>query len=390
MFDSHFFKEEIPKSFTQEEQIEYFKRYKNGDLEARNLLITHNIKLVMSIVMSKYKYSGYDLEDLVSIGMIGLIKAVDTFDSDRLLYFSTYGTKCINNEILMSLRNKTKDTTSLDETIRINNDGGKIALIDVIPDKKTNLEFSHIINELRSVVSKYIDEIDNPRDRMIIRLAYGFDCERLTQSKIAGMLKLSRPYISRVVTKRSKQIIYKLYKDGLIDLNSSELKILNEFKIELNSSKKRYKSIFEHFEDYSEEEILEVIDCLNDEEKELIRLKYGNDYKTHSDYSFSSDENSKFFGGVILKIQRRLKVNREIKDIVDLVDIKKVYKLVSPMDAVIMSLRFGFTNGKLYSIKSISEYLNISEKDVTMSLRNTLRKYNKEVNGILDIKKLVL
>lgn len=390
MLNNFFVNEEIPKPFTQEEQIEYFKRYKNGDLEARNSLITHNIKLVMSIVMSKYKYSGYDLEDLVSIGMIGLIKAVDTFDIDRLLYFSTYGAKCINNEILMSLRDKEKETSSLDEPVRINDDGSEITLIEVIPDKKTNLELSHIINELRSVVSKYIDEIDNPRDRMIIKLAYGFDSERLTQSKIAGMLKLSRPYISRVVTKRSKQIIYKLYKDGLIDLNSCELKILNEFKVELNTSKKRYKSIFEHFDDYSENEILEVIDCLNDEEKDLIKLKYGDDYKTHSDYSFSRDENSKFFGGVILKIQRRLKVNREIKDIVDLVDIKKIYELVSPIDAVIMSLRFGFTNGKLYSIKSISEYLNISEMDVTMSLRNTLRKYNKEVNNILNVKKLVL
>lgn len=226
MLNNFFINEEIPRPFTQEEQMEYFKRYKNGDLEARNLLITHNIKLVMSIVMSKYKYSGYDLEDLVSIGMIGLIKAVDTFDINKLYYFSTYAARCINNEILMSLRNKRNDTTSLYETIRINNDGSKITLIDVIPDKKTNLELLHIFNESRLAISKYIDKINNPRDAEIVKLVYGFGCERMTQNEISKLFNLSQAQISRIANRRSKEIIYKLYRDGILDLNSSDQKKL--------------------------------------------------------------------------------------------------------------------------------------------------------------------
>lgn len=226
MLNNFFINEEIPEPFTHEEQMEYFKKYKNGDLTARNLLITHNIKLVLSIVMSKYENSCFEAEDLVSIGMIGLIKAVDTFDINRLYYFSTYAARCINNEILLFLRNKRKEAVSLYETIGVYSDGRKITLMDIIPDKKTNLELSHIFNESRLAVSAYIDKINNPRDAEIVKLVYGFGCERMTQNEISKRFNLSQAQISRIANRRSKEIIYKLYKDGILDLNSSDQKKL--------------------------------------------------------------------------------------------------------------------------------------------------------------------
>lgn len=226
MLNNFFINEEIPDPFTHEEQMEYFKRYKNGDLNARNLLITHNIKLVLSIVMPKYENSGFEAEDLVSVGVIGLIKAVDTFDIDKLFYFSTYAARCVNNEILMFLRNKKKETLSLCETIGVYSDGREITLMDVIPDKKTNLELSYILNEFRLVVPTYIDKIDSSRDREIIKAVYGFGCDRMTQREAAKQFNLSQAQISRITNRRTKEIIYKLYKDGFLDLNSNEQKKL--------------------------------------------------------------------------------------------------------------------------------------------------------------------
>ena len=189
----------FPPALSSEEERQCFEDFKKGDEEARQRLILHNLRLVSHIVR-KYYSTSKNQEDLVSIGTIGLIKAVDTYNASNGTRFATYASKCIQNEILMSFRSQKKHSSeiSIHETIDVDRDGNPLAYMDVISsDENIPLEIERKI--LTDKAMKCIKTVLSLRERQIIVMRYGLGgVEELTQREIAEKLGISRSYVSRI------------------------------------------------------------------------------------------------------------------------------------------------------------------------------------------------
>ena len=177
----------------------YFERARNGDAMAREKLIEHNLRLVAHIV-KKYYTANKNQEDLISVGTIGLIKAIDSFDIKNGAKFATYAGKCLQNEILMYFRSqkKTMNEVSINETIDIDKDGNPLTYIDIIACEDTIADDLDIkIKSARAL--KIINQELNEREKEIIMMRYGLGKERaITQREIANKLGISRSYVSRI------------------------------------------------------------------------------------------------------------------------------------------------------------------------------------------------
>ncbi len=191
------------KPLTAREERECLQRLKEGDPEARRLLIEHNMRLVAHVV-KKYQNTDYDTEDLLSVGTIGLIKAVNTFKVDRGPKLATYAAKCVENEILMLLRahKKYSKEVSLYDPIGVDKDGESVSLVDVIEmDNKDTLEeliLDQDIRELREAFKQCLKDTE----QQVIQMRYGlFGGKEYTQREIAGELGISRSYVSRIEKK---------------------------------------------------------------------------------------------------------------------------------------------------------------------------------------------
>lgn len=195
------------KAFKQplspDEERYYIERFRVGDEEAKNMLIERNMRLVAHVV-KKYQYAGEDLEDLISIGTIGLIKAVMTFDFSKGSRLATYAARCIDNELLMMLRTKKKTNrdVSLYEPIGTDKEGNEISLMDVIEgpgeDVVDKLALADNIGRLYGLVSEVLSE----REREIIIMRYGLgSSEEITQREVGKKLGISRSYVSRIEKK---------------------------------------------------------------------------------------------------------------------------------------------------------------------------------------------
>lgn len=189
----------FPPPLSYEEEQECFRRAKDGDESAREKLILHNLRLVAHIV-KKYYMNGRNQEDLISIGTIGLIKAVDSFDATNGARFATYAGRCLQNEILMHFRaqKKTQCEVSLNEPIDVDKDGNPLTYIDIISTEDTIAEDIYV-KISSSQAKKYIQTGLEPRERQIIILRYGLSGgEPLAQREIADRLGISRSYVSRI------------------------------------------------------------------------------------------------------------------------------------------------------------------------------------------------
>ena len=192
----------FPKPLTPEEEKMYFEKFKNGDNQAKEILINHNLRLVAHIV-KKYPGAG-EADDLISVGSIGLIKAINNFEYGKGTQLSTYAARCIENEILMLIRmnKKHKKVLSIQESLGRDKDGNEIELLDVLPgldDEVYNIVENNILTEK---INKIIKEKLPPREAEIIRLRYGLGGKpALTQREVAVKLDISRSYISRLETK---------------------------------------------------------------------------------------------------------------------------------------------------------------------------------------------
>ena len=202
----------FPKPLSEEEESEYIQRCKDGDTQARDLLIEHNLRLVAHIA-KKYTTSGriasVDFDDIISIGSIGLIKAIDSFNSGKSARLATYAARCIENEILMYIRSSKKYSNDifLQDPIGHDFDGNEITVMDMVKsdDDPVPDEVSDKIDITRMM--RKIDEVLDEREREIIRLRYAI-CggEEMTQREIASMLGISRSYVSRIEKKALKKI----------------------------------------------------------------------------------------------------------------------------------------------------------------------------------------
>ena len=189
----------FPKPLSATKEKELLIRMKDGDLDARTDLIEHNLRLVSHII-KKY-YANYDeQEDLVSIGTIGLIKAIDSFDADKGVRLATYAARCVENEILMYFRSKKKDSgnISVNEPIDVDSEGNPLTIIDTIYCDDTISDDIDLKNKTIALY-KYIEEMSDDREREIIIRRYGlYNQKELTQREIAAEMGISRSYVSRI------------------------------------------------------------------------------------------------------------------------------------------------------------------------------------------------
>ena len=189
----------FPKPLTAEEEREYLARRPRGDLEARNVLIERNLRLVAH-VMKKYYALDSDQEDLISIGTIGLIKAVSTFDASKGARLATYAARCVENEILMHFRAQRKNAqdVSLSDYIETGNDGAALSLMDVVSEDEDLLEqvtTREAIQHLRRVIGTCLTE----QERQVVTLRYGLDGNApKRQREVAQTCKISRSYVYRI------------------------------------------------------------------------------------------------------------------------------------------------------------------------------------------------
>ena len=190
----------FPNPLTPSEEKQYIQQYTEGDLHAKHILIEHNLRLVAHVV-KKYQYLYEDPEDLISIGTIGLIKAVVTFNADKGNRLAAYASKCIENEILMYLRSKKKSNkeVSLYEPIGTDREGNEIKLYDIIEtDEEDVSEKIYLRENIQKLYEKVESELSD-RERLVLKMRYGlYSGEEYTQREIARQLGISRSYVSRI------------------------------------------------------------------------------------------------------------------------------------------------------------------------------------------------
>lgn len=197
----------FPKPLSSAKEKDLLIKMKSGDATARNTLIEHNLRLVSHII-KKY-YANYDeQDDLVSIGTIGLIKAIDSFDCDKGVRLATYAARCVENEILMHFRGKKKDSgnISVNEPIDVDSEGNPLTIIDTIYCDDTISDDIDLKNKTQALY-KFVEEISDDRDREIIIKRYGlYNQKELTQREIASEMGISRSYVSRIEKRVLEQL----------------------------------------------------------------------------------------------------------------------------------------------------------------------------------------
>ena len=206
--------ENLPAPLTKEKEEEILSEIMNKDYSNKELLITHNLRLVVYIAR-KFENTGINIEDLVSIGTIGLIKAVNTFSPGKKIKLATYASRCIENEILMYLRKTAnlKNEMSIDEPLNVDWDGNELLLSDVLgsdnDEVNKNIEIEDEKNQLLKIVSS-LEE----RERLIMTMRFGlFGSKEYTQKEVADMLGISQSYISRLEKKIIEKIKVQLIKE---------------------------------------------------------------------------------------------------------------------------------------------------------------------------------
>ena len=199
--------DKLPPPLSKEKELEFLIKAKQGDIEARNILIEHNLRLVVFLA-KKYENTGFDIEDLVSIGSIGLIKGINTYKIDKNIKLATYASRCIANEILMFLRKnkKRQSEVSFEDSINLDTEGNELHLEDIL-GTECDIVPKELENNLdKELLQKELQTLDE-REKEIMSLRYGLDNkEEYTQKEVAEMLGISQSYISRI----EKKIIKKL------------------------------------------------------------------------------------------------------------------------------------------------------------------------------------
>ena len=197
----------LPEPLSKEDELKYLEEFHNGSKDAKNKLIEHNLRLVVYL-SKKYENTKIDLEDLVSIGTIGLIKGINTYKIDKNIKLATYASRCIDNEILMYLRKNKKRNAdvSLEESLSFDAEGNELHLEDILGTEPDLVTKELEDNDLKRVLLNEIDKLPK-RDKEIMKLRYGlFGAKEITQKELASKLNISQSYISRIEKKVIKKI----------------------------------------------------------------------------------------------------------------------------------------------------------------------------------------
>ena len=199
--------EQLLPPLSKEEELKYLIKTKEGDMDARNKLIEHNLRLVVFLA-KKFEGTGYDLEDLVSIGTIGLIKGINTYKIDKNIKLATYSSRCISNERLMFLRKnkRLQNEISLEDTLNYDNEGNALSLEDILGTEIDIVDKEYESMNDKELLEQEIAKLPS-RDKEIMIMRYGlYNTKEYTQKEVADKLNISQSYISRIEKKVIKKI----------------------------------------------------------------------------------------------------------------------------------------------------------------------------------------
>ena len=204
----------FPSTLNKKDEEKYLNQMAMGDKEARSKLIEHNLRLVAHIV-KKYENSAYDSDDLISIGTIGLVKAIDSYKINKKVKLTTYAARCIENEILMHLRSNKKhlNNVSLNDSIGFDKDGNEINLIDVIKVENKDINEELNTKDNLELLYKFINKLTKREKEIIIRRHGLFNNKEMTQKEIAKEMKISRSYVSRIEKRAVSKILREFIKN---------------------------------------------------------------------------------------------------------------------------------------------------------------------------------
>ena len=209
----------FPEPLSSEKETLYIKRMKNGDMDARNKLIEHNLRLVAHIV-KKFDSTNQDTDDLIGIGTVGLIKGIDTYSLDKKVKLTTYAAKCCENEILMHFRSNKKNANnvSIYDGISYDKEGNEITILDILKTKEPDFLEDIYVKDNILLLKKYL-KVLSKREKEIIDYRYGMNGrEERTQKEIAKIMGISRSYVSRI----EKRAITKILREFIKNKNYSE------------------------------------------------------------------------------------------------------------------------------------------------------------------------
>lgn len=204
----------FPEPLSEKDENKYIELFLNGDKEARNILIEHNLRLVAHIV-KKFESKNTDTDDLISIGTIGLIKGIDSYKKNHKTKITTYAARCIENEILMYFRanKKNNNNVSLNDSIGYDKDGNEINLIDVLKDTQEDFINDLQLKDNITLLNNYLNVL-NKREKEIIVKRYGLNnTKEMTQKEIAKSLNISRSYVSRIEKRATTKILREFIKN---------------------------------------------------------------------------------------------------------------------------------------------------------------------------------
>ena len=351
------FAESLPNPLSSEEITTLFIKYQNGSNHARETLITHNIRLVIYEVYKNFKNVNYSKNDLVQIGNIGLIKAIDTYDRKKNTKFITYAAKCINNEILMFLEKlkKDKNTKSLDEDPKEENFKPLS-----IADNKTHIEQDYEKKEQIQALLLLIDLLPD-RERTILEMYFGLHQNRVfTQEEIANTINVSQPQIHKMLVKITTTL-----KELLQELSNGKA-IIVEDEIEL-------PSLYDLLVSFTVKEIDELL-SLPMEERSLVLLKGGLiDAKMPSINPF--------------KLQKHITKEVCLNLLDYLLEFPPIMDNLTLKEAMIFSFRLGFIGKHHYNTTSIANFLELDEEEVIEMLRKAIIKISQNKKQKHSLKK---
>lgn len=448
MHKSKFFDDghRVPEALSKEEFEKLFEQARHGSQEAKDKLVTHNIRLVLYIVTKKFLNVDYDKKDLVSIGNIGLIKAVNTYEPLKEIKFSAYASRCVENEILMFIRKRNRksetNVDSLEEISFQGKDGKNLKVEDKLSDG-SDFTMDYENAQINEIIRQLVEGLPE-KDREIIKLRFGFyDDKVYSQRQIAKKLHISQSLVSRIISKNVEILRKELEIKGIIDSSCKEGK----------RKMKRLQSIYEYLHEYTKEQIDDVLSKLSDEEKTLLVLRYGENLEMPVQTKMPPEMATRFYSILIPKIRRQLnnnskkckvenvqpvqntslqaednlmssniledsvtlsiqkitetkenpliprtETNKEIhkpnnitredgNKILELLRTPTFMQMMSTLtvkEAIIISLRLGYIDGKYFSTESIAKFLGIEEEEVKDAVKKVLLIYKENINSFLD------
>ena len=305
-FNGYYF----PGPLDKEETYRLLNEFKEGSMAAKEKIVLHNVRLVTYEIKRRFSHVPYCREDLISIGIMGLIKAINTYDKSKGFEFTTYAMRCIDNEILQFLRklNRYQYDVSLDSVIH-SSDGLYYRLCDILMDDTDFTEESDM-ESIIAIIRDLVQKLPN-REREIIMMYFGFNNnQRYNQYEISQKLHIAQSQVSRSIIRSLKKLAFKLDCMGAIEIRKDRLDRYRKIK--------KIKTIYEHFTDYSKEQVDEVLSQLNDKEKEILRLRYGNDLNHPVSEKLSDSQSRFFYAHLLCKIRSMLiRMNSDVESSCD-------------------------------------------------------------------------